>query len=87
VYDDSITKQLQFICRAKALGFTLKEVASLMSMGGDCARVESLGLQKLRIIQSKINDLQGLEVVIKEMTNSCRNNNDQSHCPIIDSIK
>lgn len=53
----------------------------------DSGRVESLGLQKLRIIQSKINDLQGLEVVIKEMTNSCRNNNDQSHCPIIDSIK
>ena len=87
LYDDSITKQLQFICKAKALGFTLKEVASLMSMDGDCAKVESLGLQKLSLIQSKIADLQRLEVVIKEMTNSCRNNNDQSHCPIIDSLK
>jgi len=82
-----ITKQLQFICKAKALGFTLKEVASLMSMDGDCAKVESLGLLKLNVIQNKIADLQRLEVVIKEMTNSCRNNNDQSHCPIIDSLK
>ena len=87
VYDDSITKQLQFICKAKALGFTLKEVASLMSMDGACAKVESLGLLKLNVIQNKIADLQRLEVVIKEMTNSCRNNNDQSHCPIIDSLK
>lgn len=87
LYDDSISKQLHFICKAKALGFTLKEVASLMSMDSDCAKVESLGLKKLNIIQNKIADLQRLEKVIKEMTNSCRTNDDQSHCPIIDSLK
>lgn len=87
LYDDSISKQLLFIIKAKALGFTLKEVASLMSMDGDCAKVESLGLQKLQIIQNKITDLQRLEKVIQEMTNSCRNNDDESHCPIIDSLK
>jgi MerR family mercuric resistance operon transcriptional regulator len=87
LYDDSISKQLQFIIKAKALGFTLKEVASLMSMDGDCAKVESLGLQKLNIIRCKIKDLQRLEKVIQEMTDSCRNNDDQSNCPIIDSLK
>ena len=87
LYDDSIAKQLRFIGKAKALGFTLKEVASLMAMDSDCAKVESLGLKKLHIIQNKIADLQRLEKVIKEMTNSCRTNDDQSHCPIIDSLK
>lgn len=87
LYDDSISKQLQFIIKAKALGFTLKEVASLMSMDGDCAKVESLGLQKLNIIRCKIKDLQRLEKVIQGMTDSCRNNDDQSNCPIIDSLK
>ncbi len=87
LYDDSIAKQLRFIGKAKALGFTLKEVASLMAMDSDCAKVESLGLKKLNIIQNKIADLQRLEKVIKEMTNSCRTNDDQSHCPIIDSLK
>jgi MerR family mercuric resistance operon transcriptional regulator len=87
LYDDSIAKQLRFIYKAKALGFTLKEVASLMLMDGNCADVESLGLKKLEIIQDKIADLQRLESVIKEMTNSCRTNHDQSHCPIVDSLK
>lgn len=87
LYDDSIANQLQFICRAKALGFTLKEIALLMSMDGNCSKVESLGLQKLKIIQSKISDLKRLEKVIKEMTNSCKANDDQSHCPIIVSLK
>jgi len=87
LYDVSISKQLLFIIKAKAHGFTLKEVASLMSMDGDCAKIESLGLQKLQIIQNKITDLQRLEKVIQEMTNSCRNNDDESHCPIIDSLK
>ncbi len=87
LYDDSIAKQLHFICKAKTLGFSLKEISLLMSMDGNCAQVESLSLQKLKIIQNKIVDLQRLEKVIKEMTNSCRTNSDQSHCPIIDSLK
>lgn len=87
LYNVAISKQLQFISKAKALGFTLKEIASLMSMEGDCAKVELLGLQKLSLIQSKIAHLQQLEKVILEMTKSFRNNNDQSHCPIIDSLK
>lgn len=87
LYDDSISKQLQFICKAKALGFSLKEVSSLMSMDSNCSQVESLGLQKLNIIQNKISDLQRLEKVIKEMTNSCQSNNDQANCPLIDSLK
>ncbi len=86
-YDDSITKQLKFIIKAKALGFSLKEIAALMSLDGDCAKVESLGLLKLQIIQNKIADLQRLENVIKELTSSCRTNDDPSHCPIIDSLK
>ena len=87
LYDDSIAKQIQFIRKAKALGFTLREISSLMSMDSNCAQVESLGLKKLKIIQNKISDLQRLEKLIKEMTNSCKSNDDQSHCPIIDSLK
>lgn len=87
LYDDAIARQLKFICKAKALGFTLKEVAELMALDGECEKVASLGLQKLHIIQNKIADLQRLEKVIEEMTNSCLDNDDESNCPIIDSLK
>lgn len=87
LYDDAIARQLKFIGKAKALGFTLKEVAELMALDGECEKVASLGLQKLHIIQNKIADLQRLEKVIEEMTNSCLDNDDESNCPIIDSLK
>ncbi|MFT7683003.1 MAG: MerR family mercuric resistance operon transcriptional regulator [Gammaproteobacteria bacterium] len=87
LYSSSIADKLRFIAKAKALGFTLKEISSLMSMENDCAQVESLGLQKLDIIRNKIFDLQRLESVISKMTNSCKTNQDQHSCPIIDSLK
>jgi MerR family mercuric resistance operon transcriptional regulator len=87
LYDNAITNKLKFIAKAKTLGFTLKEISSLMSMENNCLQVESLGLQKLEIIRNKISDLQHLETVISEMTNSCKTNQDQSFCPIIDSLK
>ena len=87
LYGNAITNKLKFIAKAKALGFTLKEISSLMSMENNCVQVESLGLQKLEIIRNKISDLQRLESVISEMTNSCKTNQDQSFCPIIDSLK
>lgn len=86
-YDETIAGQLRFITKAKALGFTLNEIKSLMSMDTDCNQVEALGLKKLNIIRNKIQDLQKLEHVIVEMTNTCKTNDDRSHCPIIDSLK
>jgi len=87
LYSNAIAVQLKFIANAKALGFTLKEISSLMSMDGDCAKVESFGLQKLEIIRNKISNLQRLEKVIDDMTSACKTNQDQLACPIIDSLK
>ncbi|GHE92522.1 MerR family transcriptional regulator [Thalassotalea profundi] len=86
IYDNTHVNQLKFILKAKALGFTLDEIASLMSLSGSCADVESMGLQKLRLIRKKIADLQRLEQVIQDMTNSCKANQDPNSCPIINSL-
>lgn len=87
LYNNIIANQLRFILKAKALGFTLNEIASLMSLSGNCADVESMGLQKLRVISDKIADLQRLEKVIQDMTDSCKANLDPNSCPIINSLK
>ena len=86
-YDETIAGQLRFITKAKMLGFTLKEIKSLMSMDNDCAQVELLSRQKLAIIREKISDLQRLEKVIVDMTNTCIQNDGPTYCPIIDSLK
>jgi len=87
VYGKYLVEQLSFILKAKALGFTLNEIKSLMSLSNNCADVESLGLQKLQLIREKIADLQRLEEVIRDMTDSCKANQSSNSCPIIDSLK
>lgn len=87
MYGDALANQLKFILKAKALGFTLKEIESLMSLSGSCADIESMGLQKLNLIRNKIADLQRLEKVIQEMTDSCKANQDPQSCPVINSLK
>ncbi len=86
LYNNTLANQLKFILKAKALGFTLTEVASLMSLSGNCSDVESMGLKKLTLIRSKIADLQRLEQVIQDMTDSCKANQDPNSCPIINSL-
>ena len=86
-YDETHANQLKFILKAKALGFTLKEIESLMSLSGNCADIESMGLQKLQLIRDKIDDLQRLEKVIQDMTDSCKANQDPQSCPVINSLK
>jgi len=87
LYSNAIADKLRFIAKAKALGFTLKEISSLMSMENNCQQVANLGLQKLAIIRNKISDLQRLERVLSAMTDSCYRNQNQSSCAIIDSLK
>lgn len=87
LYSESTARELKFILKAKALGFTLHEISSLMSMDGNCSQVEKMGLQKLEVIRYKISELQRLEEVIIQMTNTCKSNDNESHCPIIDSLK
>jgi MerR family transcriptional regulator, mercuric resistance operon regulatory protein len=87
LYSNTIANQVKFILKAKALGFTLNEIASLMSLSGNCADVASMGLQKLILIRNKIADLRRLEKVIQDMTDSCKANQDPNSCPIINSLK
>lgn len=87
MYDENIANQLKFIAKAKTLGFSLKEIASLMLMDNDCTQVEAFSLEKLNVIRNKIINLQHLEKVITDMTDSCKSNNDRTSCPIINSLK
>ena len=63
IYDKTHINQLKFILKAKALGFTLDEIASLMSMSGNCADVESMGLHKLELIRDLRSQGFGLDAI------------------------
>lgn len=86
IYNEDSIRRLKFILKAKTLGFTLSEISSLLSLSHNCKEVESIGLHKLALIRQKIDDLTKLENVIRNLTDTCHNNQDSDTCPIIDSL-
>jgi len=89
VYDESDIRHLNFIHRCRGLGFSLKEVTSLLSLvdaGGDtCKQVHNLTLQHAKEVSAKIRSLKKMETVLLTMANQCSKGN-VPDCPIIDSL-
>jgi MerR family mercuric resistance operon transcriptional regulator len=87
-YSDEILNRIRFIKRAQELGFTLAEIANLLSLSDNpCTQVQELTEQKLRTVKEKMLDLQRLESALNTLLVECHNNEDASHCPIIDSLQ
>lgn len=87
-YSADTLEQLLFIKRAQQLGFSLQEIATLMALGeGQCREVRSLAENKLSMVRHKIHDLQRLETVLDGLVSQCRNNVDDTSCPIVKSIQ
>ncbi len=82
-------KRLNFVRRARALGFTLNEVRDLLRLvdGGDytCAEVETVTLAHLGDVRRKITDLRKLERVLKDMAAQCGGGT-VPDCPVVDAL-
>ena len=82
-------KRLNFVRRARALGFTLNEVRDLLRLvdGEDytCAEVEAVTLAHLGDVRTKIADLRKLERVLKDMASQC-DGGTVPDCPVIDAL-
>lgn len=89
LYTDATIKRLDFIRRAKALGFTLEEIIALLGLqdsGGAKADVKALTKRKLGQIDAKINDLQRMRDVLSALEHDCAGTGDVRTCPIIEAL-
>jgi len=87
-YPDETVNRIRFIKRAQELGFTLEEIGNLLSLNDrPCAQVQELAEYKLSAVIDKIADLKRLESALKALLTQCQSNNDDEHCPIIDSLQ
>ena len=90
-YDEGVVRRLQFIRRAKELGFTLKEIKELLSLKLDpsttCADVKGRAETKIEDIESKIRTLQRMKRALVKVTKSCSGSGPTSECPILDAIE
>ena len=75
-YDPSAVTRLNFIRRAQALGFSLKEIRELINLhyrpDTDCSDIKDVAEAKLDAVQQKIADLEQMRDTLKNLIASCR---------------
>jgi len=89
LYTEATIKRLDFIRRAKALGFALEEIIALLGLqdsSGPKADVKALTRRKLNQIDAKILDLQRMRDVLSALEHDCAGTGDVRSCPIIEAL-
>lgn len=89
VYDELDLRALQFIQRARSLGFSVSEVASLLALWRDRSRasaeVKRLAQNRIAHVERKIEELQMLKRALLDLAERCQGD-DRPDCPIIDEL-
>ncbi len=90
-YPEETLMRLRFIRHAKALGFSLKEIAEMLALrfapGSSCGDVKGRSEAKLDDIREKIKTLRRMEKVLSRLSASCKGSGPLSECPILEALE
>jgi Cu(I)-responsive transcriptional regulator len=89
VYTESDIHVLRFIRRARNLGFSMDEIANLLSLWRNQRRaskeVKRLAIQHVAELDSKIAELQSMRAALSELAAHCHGDS-RPDCPILDDL-
>ena len=87
-YETGDVRRLRFIGRAKQLGFTLAEIAELMSLSADrdVGGVKRRAEQRLEQVEHKIKELQRVRRGLRTLIDACPGHGDLERCPIVAAL-
>jgi MerR family transcriptional regulator, copper efflux regulator len=89
-YDDGALQRVRFIRRAQDLGFTLQEIADLLSLEGHapqaCRSVAQRASRALERIDEKIGDLQRMRRALASHVTACRDHDPHDDCPLLGAL-
>ena len=90
-YTEDTVQRLNFIRRAKKLGFNLKEIKELLSLhdnpNASRAVVKTMTASKLTEIENRIAGLQRMREVLAHLATECSGEGPISGCPIIQTLE
>ncbi len=90
-YPPQVVSRLRFIKHAKELGFSLKEIAELLSLKlnprSTCAHVKKRAETKIQGIELKIASLQRMRRVLLKLATACPGSGPTSDCPILEALE
>ncbi|ACM33604.1 MULTISPECIES: MerR family transcriptional regulator [Diaphorobacter] len=87
-YSDDNVRRLRFIKRAQALGYSLENVAELMSLSStrDQLRVREITRERVAEIRERVADLQSMASALESLVDCCARASDGSACSIIAAL-
>jgi len=89
-YGDDDVSRLQFVRRAKALGFTLAEIRDLLSLSGrrhdDMAGLKATASEKLADVEQKLEALTRMRDGLRTLVASCPGHGALGQCPILAAL-
>jgi Cu(I)-responsive transcriptional regulator len=89
IYTDSDLHRIRFIKRARTLGFSMKEIANLLSLWDDRARasadVKKLARQHAQALAEKIAEMQAMQRTLEDLARRCHGDA-RPECPILDDL-
>ncbi|MEQ1438599.1 MerR family DNA-binding protein [Fontimonas sp. SYSU GA230001] len=88
-YPLQAVQRLRFIRRAKALGFTLDEIAGLLELSdrrNDVKAVKRLAQRRLAEIENKLRELERVRDGLRQLTDACPGHGDAGVCPILSAL-
>jgi MerR family copper efflux transcriptional regulator len=88
-YSENDVATLKFVNRSRRLGFSIKQVAALLTLWNDhersSANVKSLALEHIKEVEIKIAELESLRATLVDLTQRCHGD-DRPDCPILDNL-
>jgi MerR family mercuric resistance operon transcriptional regulator len=89
LYGTEHLKRLNFVRRARVLGFSIEEVRTLLRLADErkrpCAEVRVVAGAHLADVRAKLADLRAMERVLKATVARCAEGTG-THCPLIDAL-
>jgi MerR family copper efflux transcriptional regulator len=87
-YGELELSRLRFIRKAQKLGFTLKEIGSLLSLSArrDVAQVKRAAQAKLADVDARIEDLRRVRAGLALLVDSCPGHGRAADCPILRAL-
>jgi MerR family mercuric resistance operon transcriptional regulator len=88
-YAGSDLSRVSFIKAAQRLGFSLDDIAELLTLddGSSCAKARTKAQEKLINVRAKLADLQRIEHVLTTLIGQCDKSKGKVRCPLIAALQ
>jgi MerR family copper efflux transcriptional regulator len=89
IYDAADVHTLQFVRRARGLGFSMKEIEQLLGLWQNRRRssgdVRRIALHHIADLDQKIHELQAMRHAVEELVHRCKGDH-RPDCPILEDL-